>query len=131
MQDLHLNSLIPPSSAFFVLPITYFHPFHAIYTYRARVVAKSLTRPRIANSLFIFMQGQESTEVKIREYEHALELPRTYRDIQQLVMSQSNEYNLDVMTIDILLLHSLEKMTSLKALAAHYLQKSKVFLYCY
>ena len=77
------------------------------------------------------MQGQESTEVKIREYEHALELPRTYRDIQQLVMSQSNEYNLDVMTIDILLLHSLEKMTSLKALQPHYLQKSKVFLYCY
>ena len=47
------------------------------------------------------MQGQESTEVKIREYEHALELPHTC-DIQQLVMSQSNEYNLDVMTIDML-----------------------------
>ena len=45
------------------------------------------------------MQGQETIEAKIREYEHALDnAAQIYREIQQLVTTQSNDYNLDVMT---------------------------------
>ena len=45
------------------------------------------------------MQGQETIEAKIREYEHALDnAAQLYREIQQLVTTQSNDYNLDVMT---------------------------------
>ena len=45
------------------------------------------------------MQGQETIEAKIREYEHALDNgAQIYREIQQLVTTQSNDYNLDVMT---------------------------------
>lgn len=45
------------------------------------------------------MQGQETIEVKIREYEHALDnAAQLYREIQQLATTQSNDYNLDVMT---------------------------------
>lgn len=45
------------------------------------------------------MQGEETIEAKIREYEHALNSAvDIYREIQQLVTTQSNDYNLDVMT---------------------------------
>jgi hypothetical protein len=45
------------------------------------------------------LQGQESIEAKIREYEHALNSAADlYREIQQSVTTQSNDYNLDVMT---------------------------------
>lgn len=45
------------------------------------------------------MQGEETIEAKIREYEHALNSAADiYREIQQLVTTQSNDYNLDVMT---------------------------------
>jgi hypothetical protein len=45
------------------------------------------------------LQGQETIEAKIREYEHALDnASQLYREIQQLVTTQSNDYNLDVMT---------------------------------
>ena len=45
------------------------------------------------------MQGQETIEAKIREYEHALDnAAQLYHEIQQLVTTQSNDYNLDVMT---------------------------------
>jgi hypothetical protein len=45
------------------------------------------------------LQGQETIEAKIREYEHALDnAAQLYREIQQLVTTQSNDYNLDVMT---------------------------------
>jgi hypothetical protein len=45
------------------------------------------------------LQDQETIEAKIREYEHALDnAAQLYREIQQLVATQSNDYNLDVMT---------------------------------
>jgi len=45
------------------------------------------------------LQGQETIEAKIREYEHALNSAADiYREIQQLITTQSNDYNLDVMT---------------------------------
>ena len=45
------------------------------------------------------MQGQETIEAKIREYEDALDnAAQLYSEIQQLVTTQSNDYNLDVMT---------------------------------
>ena len=45
------------------------------------------------------MQGQETVEAKIRDYEHALDSAAGfYREIQQLVVTQSDDYNLDVMT---------------------------------
>ena len=45
------------------------------------------------------MQGQKTIEEKIREYERALDSAAgLYREIQQLVTTQSNDYNLDVMT---------------------------------
>jgi hypothetical protein len=45
------------------------------------------------------LQGQETIEAKIREYEHTLDnAAQLYREIQQLVTTQSNDYNLDVMT---------------------------------
>ena len=45
------------------------------------------------------MQGQETIEAKIREYEDALDNgAQLYSEIQQLVTTQSNDYNLDVMT---------------------------------
>ena len=45
------------------------------------------------------MQGQETIEAKIREYEHALDnAAQLYHEIQQLVTTQRNDYNLDVMT---------------------------------
>ena len=45
------------------------------------------------------MQGQETIEAKVRKYEHALDnAAQLYREIQQLVATQSNDYNLDVMT---------------------------------
>lgn len=45
------------------------------------------------------MQGQETIEAKIREYEDALDnAAQLYSEIQQLVITQSNDYNLDVMT---------------------------------
>jgi hypothetical protein len=45
------------------------------------------------------LQEQESIEAKIREYEHALNSAADlYREIQQSVTTQSNVYNLDVMT---------------------------------
>jgi hypothetical protein len=45
------------------------------------------------------LQGQETIEAKIREYEHALDnAAQLYHEIQQLVTTQSNDYNLDVMT---------------------------------
>jgi hypothetical protein len=41
---------------------------------------------------------QESIEVKIREYERALNSAAgLYREIQGLAANQSNDYNLDVM----------------------------------
>jgi hypothetical protein len=41
---------------------------------------------------------QDAIEAKIREYERALDSAAGfYREIQGLVMSQSNDYNLDVM----------------------------------
>jgi hypothetical protein len=44
------------------------------------------------------LQGQETIEAKIREYEHTLDnAAQLYRE-QQLVTTQSNDYNLDVMT---------------------------------
>ena len=44
------------------------------------------------------MQGQETIEAKIREYEHALDSAAGLlsSEIQQLVTTQSNDYNLDV-----------------------------------
>jgi hypothetical protein len=45
------------------------------------------------------LQGQETIEAKIREYEHALNSAADiYREIQQLITTQSNDYNLDVVT---------------------------------
>jgi hypothetical protein len=45
------------------------------------------------------LQGQETLEAKIREYEHALDnAAQLYREIQQLVTTEGNDYNLDVMT---------------------------------
>jgi hypothetical protein len=45
------------------------------------------------------MQGQKTIEAKIREYESALDSAAGFfREIQQLVTTQSNDYNLDVMT---------------------------------
>jgi hypothetical protein len=45
------------------------------------------------------LQGQETIEAKIREYEHALDnAAQLYHEIQQLVTTQSNDYNIDVMT---------------------------------
>jgi hypothetical protein len=45
------------------------------------------------------LQGQESIEAKIREYEDALNSAADiYHEIQQSVSTQSNDYNLDVMT---------------------------------
>jgi hypothetical protein len=45
------------------------------------------------------LQGQETIEAKIREYERTLDnAAQLYREIQQLVATQSNDYNLDVMT---------------------------------
>jgi hypothetical protein len=45
------------------------------------------------------LQGQETIEAKIREYEHALDnASQLYREIQQLVTTEGNDYNLDVMT---------------------------------
>jgi len=45
------------------------------------------------------MQWQKTIEAKIREYERALDSAAGfYREIQQLVTTQSNDYNLDVMT---------------------------------
>ena len=45
------------------------------------------------------MQDHEIIEAKIREYENALDSAADiYRDIQELVTTQSNNYNLDVMT---------------------------------
>ncbi len=43
------------------------------------------------------MQDQENIEAKIREYEHIL-ISAAYHEIQQSVSTQSNDYNLDVMT---------------------------------
>jgi hypothetical protein len=41
---------------------------------------------------------QDAIEAKVREYERALDSASGfYREIQGLVMSQSNDYNLDVM----------------------------------
>ena len=43
------------------------------------------------------MQGQETIEAKIREYEHALNIAAgLYLEIQQLVEAKNNDYNLDV-----------------------------------
>jgi len=45
------------------------------------------------------LQDHEIIEAKIREYENALDSAAGfYRDIQELVTTQSNNYNLDVMT---------------------------------
>jgi len=45
------------------------------------------------------LQGQETIEAKIREYEDALDnAAQLYSEIQQLITTQSNDYNLDVMT---------------------------------
>ena len=45
------------------------------------------------------MQGEETIEAKIREYENALDcVPGFYHELQQLVTTQSNDYSLDVMT---------------------------------
>ena len=45
------------------------------------------------------MQEQETVEAKIREYEHTLDSAAGfYRQIQQLVATQSNDYSLDVMS---------------------------------
>lgn len=45
------------------------------------------------------MQDHEIIEAKIREYENALDRAAgIYRDIQELVRTQSNDYNLDVTT---------------------------------
>jgi hypothetical protein len=45
------------------------------------------------------LQDHEIIEAKIREYENALDSAAGfYRDIQELVTTQSNDYNLDVMT---------------------------------
>jgi hypothetical protein len=44
------------------------------------------------------LQGKETIEAKIRDYEHALDSAADlYREIQRLVTTQSNDYNLDVM----------------------------------
>lgn len=43
------------------------------------------------------LQGQETIEAKIKEYEHALNIAASlYLEIQQLVESKNNDYNLDV-----------------------------------
>jgi hypothetical protein len=45
------------------------------------------------------LQGQESIEAQIREYEDSLNnAADIYHEIQQSVSTQSNDYNLDVMT---------------------------------
>jgi hypothetical protein len=45
------------------------------------------------------LQGKETIEAKIRDYEHALDSAAgLYREIQQLVMTQNNDYSLNVMT---------------------------------
>ena len=45
------------------------------------------------------MQRQKTIEAKIREYEHILiSAAALYHEIQQSVSTQSNNYNLDVMT---------------------------------
>ena len=45
------------------------------------------------------MQGQNTIEAKIREYQNALDCAAGfYRELQQLVATQSNDYSLDVMT---------------------------------
>ena len=45
------------------------------------------------------MQDQENIEAKIREYEDSLNnAADIYHEIQQSVSTQSNDYNLDVMT---------------------------------
>jgi hypothetical protein len=44
------------------------------------------------------LQGEETIEPKIREYENALDCPAGfYHELQQLVTTQSNDYSLDVM----------------------------------
>jgi hypothetical protein len=43
------------------------------------------------------MQGQNTIEAKIREYEHALNSAvGLYLEIQQSIATESNDYNLDV-----------------------------------
>ena len=43
------------------------------------------------------MQGHKTIEAKIREYEHTLNSAASlYREIQRLITTQSNDYNLDV-----------------------------------
>jgi hypothetical protein len=43
------------------------------------------------------LQGQETIEAKINEYEYALKSAAgLYHEIQQLVETQNNDYNLDV-----------------------------------
>jgi DNA gyrase/topoisomerase IV subunit A len=45
------------------------------------------------------LQDQENIESKIKEYEHILtSAAALYHQIKQSVTSQSNDYNLDVMT---------------------------------
>ena len=45
------------------------------------------------------LQDHEIIEAKIGEYEHALNrAAEVYREIQQLVMTQNNDYSLNVMT---------------------------------
>jgi hypothetical protein len=45
------------------------------------------------------LQGEETIEAKIREYVNALDCAAGfYRELQQLVTTQSNDYSLDVMT---------------------------------
>jgi len=43
------------------------------------------------------LQGQETIEAKIKEYENALNIAASlYLEIQQLVEPKNNDYNLDV-----------------------------------
>ena len=45
------------------------------------------------------LQDHEIIEAKIGEYEHALNrAAEVYREIQQLIMTQNNDYSLNVMT---------------------------------
>jgi hypothetical protein len=45
------------------------------------------------------LQGEETIEAKIREYDNALDCAAGfYRELQQLVTTQSNDYSLDVMS---------------------------------
>jgi len=74
----------------------------SLIVYVTRAFFLGLLRIRIVifhNVYRYTLQGEETIEMKIRQYEHALDSAAgIYREIQQLVTNRSNDYNLNVMT---------------------------------